>query len=62
MVMCGTTHYKGNLEQFGNLDSTESILPALRAYNSGSNGVDQSDLSIAPNCLGNPFVSQPLDK
>ena len=57
MVICGTQHYKGNLEQFGNKDDTSSILPALRAYNSGSNAVDLNDLSVAPGCIGNPFVS-----
>jgi hypothetical protein len=55
MVMCGTKHYKQNLIDFGNQLSTASILPALREYNSGQ--VDQADLSDAPNCLGNPFVS-----
>ncbi|TVY78411.1 hypothetical protein LSUE1_G008296, partial [Lachnellula suecica] len=53
MVTCGTTHYKQNLEEHGNLLATSSILPALREYNSGS--VDENDLSDAPNCVGNPF-------
>jgi len=56
MVTCGTTHYKQNLEDWGNLLATSSILPALREYNSGS--VDANDLSDAPNCVGNPYVSQ----
>jgi hypothetical protein len=55
MVNCGCTHFKQNLIDQGNQLSTKSILPALREYNSGS--VIQSDLSDAPNCVGNPFVS-----
>jgi hypothetical protein len=56
MVTCGTEHYKLNLEDFGDLDSPESIYPALREYNSGS--VDQSDLSVASDGYGVPcYVS-----
>lgn len=58
MVNCGSMHYKTNLENHGNLLATSSILPALREYNSGS--VIESDLSNAPGCVGNPFVSIPF--
>lgn len=43
MINGGTQHYKGNLEDFGDLLATSSIYPALREYNSGS--VDESNLS-----------------
>ncbi|KAK7994304.1 hypothetical protein PG991_015892 [Apiospora marii] len=43
MVNGGTTHFKANLQDFGNQWSEESIYPALREYNSGS--VNQNDLS-----------------
>jgi hypothetical protein len=58
MINCGTRHLKTNIEDFGNQDTTATIYPALREYNSGS--VDQNDLSDAPNCAGNPFVSTPF--
>lgn len=43
MVMAGTKHYKGNLEQLDNADSATTIYRALRLYNSGS--IDESNLS-----------------
>ena len=56
MVNGGTSHFKANLEDFGNLDSVSSIYPALREYNSGA--VDQSNLSNLPNGFGVPcYVS-----
>jgi len=54
MINCGSEHYKLNLEDFGDLLAGSSIYPALREYNTGSVS-DPSDLSDAPNCIGNPF-------
>jgi hypothetical protein len=42
MVLAGTKHFKGNLEQTGNQDSAQSIYQALRLYNSGSMDVNVS--------------------
>jgi hypothetical protein len=42
MVLAGTKHFKGNLEQTGNQDSAQSIYQALRLYNSGSMNVNVS--------------------
>jgi len=56
MIDCGTQHYKKNLADWGNQNSEQSIYPALREFNSGS--VTASDLSTAPNGVGNPaYVS-----
>ena len=43
MVMAGTKHFKGNLQQVGDADSATTIYRALRLYNSGS--IDESNLS-----------------
>jgi hypothetical protein len=43
MVMAGTQHYKGNLEQLDNADTASTIYRALRLYNSGS--IDEGNLS-----------------
>jgi hypothetical protein len=43
MVMAGTKHYKGNLEQLDNRDTASTIYRALRLYNSGF--IDESNLS-----------------
>jgi hypothetical protein len=55
MVNCGREHYQENLEDFGNLSATSFMLIIIRKYN--SRRVDLSDLSIAPNCISNPFAS-----
>lgn len=56
MVDCGTQHYKFNLGNWGSQNAPQSVYPALREYNSGS--VIASDLSTAPNGVGNPaYVS-----
>ncbi|KAL1856913.1 hypothetical protein Daus18300_010567 [Diaporthe australafricana] len=61
MVDCGTQHYKLNLANWGSQNAPESIYPALREYNSGS--VIASDLSTAPNGVGNPtYVSDLADR
>lgn len=43
MINGGTQHYKTNLQAWGDKWATESIYPALRAYNSG--GVNTNNLS-----------------
>lgn len=43
MVLAGTKHFKGNLQQFGDADTAETIYKALRVYNSG--GINESNLS-----------------
>jgi hypothetical protein len=43
MVMAGTQHFKGNLEQCGDADDASTIYRALRLYNSGS--IDEDNLS-----------------
>lgn len=43
MIMAGTKHFKGNLEQVGNGDDAATIYKALRLYNSGQ--VDESNLN-----------------
>jgi hypothetical protein len=43
MVIAGTKHFKGNLQQTGNQDNEKSIYEALRYYNSGSINVNVSD-------------------
>lgn len=50
MISCGTTHFAGNYKSQGGQNTTDTIYPALREYNSGS--VDTSDLSTAPNGAG----------
>lgn len=40
MVIAGTKHFKGNLQQTGNQDNEKSIYEALRYYNSGSINVN----------------------
>ncbi|KKY39524.1 hypothetical protein UCDDA912_g00413 [Diaporthe ampelina] len=56
MVDCGAQHFKTNLGNCGGQNSERSIYPALREYNSGS--MVASDLSLAPNGVGNPaYVS-----
>lgn len=56
MVTCGCQHFQKNLANWGNVQQTSAIYPALREYNSGS--VDSADLSVATNGAGNPtYVS-----
>ncbi|KAL7787063.1 hypothetical protein V8C37DRAFT_274646 [Trichoderma ceciliae] len=56
MINGGTQHFKGNLEDFGNLWDISSIYPALREYNSGS--VNSGDLSTSAGGFGVPcYVS-----
>lgn len=56
MIDCGTQHFKTNLGDWGGQNSEQSIYPALREFNSGR--VVVSDLSTAPNGVGNPaYVS-----
>lgn len=43
MVNGGTSHFKQNLQNWGDQWSEQSIYPALREYNSG--GVNPNDLS-----------------
>jgi hypothetical protein len=43
MVVAGTKHFKGNLEQLDNQDTASTIYRALRLYNSGS--IDEGNLS-----------------
>ncbi|KUJ16714.1 uncharacterized protein LY89DRAFT_585493 [Mollisia scopiformis] len=43
MVMAGTKHFKGNLEQEGDADNAVTIYEALRLYNSGR--IDKRNLS-----------------
>lgn len=43
MVNSGTSHFKQNLQNWGDKWSAQSIYPALRDYNSGS--VNPNDLS-----------------
>jgi Mn-dependent DtxR family transcriptional regulator len=43
MVMAGTKHFKGNLQQLDDKDTAETIYRALRLYNSGS--INESNLS-----------------
>lgn len=50
MISCGTTHFATNYQTQGGQNTTDTIYPALREYNSGS--VDTSDLSTAPNGAG----------
>jgi len=45
-IMAGAFHLKENIAQFG------SIPVALRAYNSGPNGVDRNNLSALPSGTG----------
>jgi hypothetical protein len=43
MVMAGTRHFKGNLQQCDNQDTASTIYRALRLYNSGS--INEGNLS-----------------
>jgi hypothetical protein len=43
MVMAGTQHFKGNLQQLDDKDTATTIYRALRLYNSGS--IDENNLS-----------------
>ena len=43
MIMTGTKHFKGNLEQEGNAFDAPTIYKALRLYNSGD--INDNDLS-----------------
>jgi hypothetical protein len=54
MITIGTNHFKGNLKNWGDQLSGQSIYPALREYNSGS--VNPNDLSDAQNATAS-YVS-----
>ena len=54
MVLAGTKHFKGNLQQVGNKDTAEDIYKALRLYNSGS--INEANLSDGKGAT-NSYVS-----
>ena len=43
MVLAGTKHFKGNLQQLDDQDTASTIYRALRLYNSGR--INESNLS-----------------